>query len=477
MVLKRGFSKREIPGLNYGVIHSQIGFSDGVSIVINQIEGVLVNNLKIPRKNIYYLTGRAKGKFLNVRESELFWDQNKINREVAKSYEKGLGGAKSERVERDLAEAKKIIGNWVRENKIDVLIVHNSSLPLNFISSVSLSRFYGDSIRKRKRTPKYILWWHDSHSERKFYARPSRDIQNYILEGVPGRFVEYIVFINKTQFANAEKYFRKIDKRYPGFYDRVSLNSDVAYNTSGKFIKSFRELENPKDEEGTKQFISDFGVRGLLKRNRLKLEDTLFCLQHTRMINRKRIDFGLKYCYELLSSPKNSSYKAVYFLVSGQSTVDTARKKLEDYYKKLVVQYPKKKVFLIFAEDYSKKTSLLFEEYPKIFAQLGGFSTFFSEVEGFGNNLLEVLTSGLIPVIYKYPVFKTDIEPYGFKLLALDKYLIDEKNLEEMWRIIKTRALRKKMVEKNLKILKKHFPHKIMAVKLMKAITKERSHI
>jgi mannosylglucosylglycerate synthase len=475
MVVKREFKKKEIPRLNYGIIHSQSGFSDGVSIVMGQIEEVLLNNLKIPKKNINYLVGNSSGNSSNVTEKKILWDQNKVNREMVVSYERGLGGAKSERVEKAIAEAKETIEQWIKKNKIDVLIVHNSSIPINFLYSIALSRYYRDSIRKRKKTPKYVLWWHDSHLERKFYLNPSRDIRNYLLEGVPGRFVEYIVFINKLQFSNAQKYFEKINQRYPGFYDHISLNSDVAYNTSERFIKSFGDLD--KDDGKPKQLIEDFNIKTLLKNSKLKLKDTLFCLQHTRMINRKRIDFALKYCYELLSCSQNKRYKAVYFLVSGQSNGDSSRRKLENYSKKLAKQYPDKKVFLVFAEDYCSKTNLLFEEYPKIFAQLGGFSTYFSDVEGFGNNLLEVLASGLIPVIYKYPVFKTDIEHYGFKLLALDEYKIDEENLVETLKIIRSKNIKKKMVETNLKILKKHFPHKVMAVKLIKAITKERLHI
>ena len=60
---------------------------------------------------------------------------------------------------------------------------------------------------------------------------------------------------------------------------------------------------------------------------------------------------------------------------------------------KLKEEYKTKNLFLIFAEDYYNKTNITFEEYPKIFAKLRGFSTYFSEVEGFGNNLLEVLAS------------------------------------------------------------------------------------
>ncbi len=120
--------------------------------------------------------------------------------------------------------------------------------------------------------------------------------------------------------------------------------------------------------------------------------------------------------------------------------------------------YPDCKGFLVFAEDYYDKTMIIFEDYPKIFAKLKGFSTFFSEVEGFGNNLLEVLASGLIPVIYKYPVFKKDIEKHRLNMVALEKYEIDEEALAKTVEVITNTKKRRKMIEDNLKILKKNFP-------------------
>ena len=47
------FKRSDIKRVKYGVLHSQIGFSDGVSIVIKQIENVMTNNIKIPEKNNY----------------------------------------------------------------------------------------------------------------------------------------------------------------------------------------------------------------------------------------------------------------------------------------------------------------------------------------------------------------------------------------------------------------------------------------
>ena len=139
-----------------------------------------------------------------------------------------------------------------------MLIVHNSSHPVNFVSSVALSRVYRNFIKRKRKTPKYILWWHDSHLERAHFKNPSADVKCYLLEGVPGRFVEHMIFINRLQFSDAKNYFLKIDKRYPGFYNDISFNNCVANNTTDVFVKSFQDIGNSENNVKTKDFMKDF---------------------------------------------------------------------------------------------------------------------------------------------------------------------------------------------------------------------------
>lgn len=474
----KNFKKKDIPKLKYGVIHSQFGFSDGVSIVMKQVEEVLNKNLKIPKKNIFYLVGKSKEKSPNIVEDELLWDRNKINQLMLKDFKKGYGGNKNEKIEKAIFKAKNVIKNFINKNNLDVLFVHNSSHPINFISSIALSRYYKESIKYNKKTPKYILWWHDSHLEREIFKYPAKDVNEYLLEGVPGYSAEYIIFINKSQFGIAKNYFLKLDKKKKGYYEKIALSNEVIHNTTGTYINSFKELESSKFNDKLKEFIKDFKIKELFRKNNLKLSDVLFCLQHTRIVDRKRIDFALKYCYELIDNlKKEKKYKSLYFLVSGQSAVrDKSKKKLIRLNNQLSKKYGFNSLFLIFAEDYYDKTNLLFEDYPKIFAKLKGFSTYFSEIEGFGNNLLEVLASGLIPVIYKYPVFKTDIEKYHLNVVALDKFEINNNDLKNTIEVITNLNKKNNMIKKNLEILKKKFPHKVMAIKLTQAITKRRLH-
>ena len=474
--LETKFSKKDIPKLRYAMIHSRFGYPDGVSIVMKQIEQVMIDNMQIPKENIFYLVGRSKEKSKQIEEAEIIFDGTSIQKMIEKNFKKGFGGRVSERTEKAISKAQRIINEFIDKNKIDVIIAHNACHPVNFVMAVALSRYYRDSLKKNKKTPKYILWWHDSHLEREVFKNPPLDVERYLVQGIPGRFVEYIFFINSLQFSIAKKYFRKIGIHSKGFFDYIYKNHDVIYNTTETFIESYNDLRSYPTERIDK-FLKDFCVMDLLHKNNTTLAQTNFCLQHTRMVDRKRIDFALDYCFALVEkiNKKAKKKRSLYFLISGNDA-DGTRKKLEKQYVNLCEKYGASSVFLVFAEDYYDKTDIKFEEYPRIIARLGGFSTYFSEVEGFGNNLLEVLASGLIPVVYTYPVFKSDIAKFKFNLIQIKKLEVDKESLAQIISILKLPNKRRKWVNENLTILRKKLPHKIIALKLSRGIIRERTH-
>ncbi|MBD3252646.1 hypothetical protein GF386_02865 [Candidatus Pacearchaeota archaeon] len=473
----QNFRKKDVPKLNYGIVHSQVGFSDGVSIVMSQIEKIMINNLGISKSNIYYLVGKAKTPGPYIRQKRVFWHKTKTNRTVQRHFEEGFGGALSEKIEAKIKIAKQEIKKFIDDKKIDVLIIHNSSHPVNFISSIAVSRYYRDQINKGKKTPKYILWWHDSHLERERFAKPAMDVKKYLLEGVPGRYVEYIVFINKQQFHNAQEYFKELDERSPGLYDTLFHNHAVIYNTATAFINTVDDLKSVKYRERVDKFLEDFKINELLTINKLKLDDVQFCLQHTRIVPRKRIDFALEWTYELFSKLKEKKlYKGFIFFISGHHGDEFSdyKKELIKLNKELSKKYNTKRFFLVFAED-CPKANISFEEIPVIIRKLGGIGTYFSEIEGFGNNLLEMLAAGIIPAVYTYPVFITDIAKYKFKIVLLDKFEVTPESIKEMVNVIKSKRIKMTWANKNLEILRKKLSHEIIAPKLTRAIIRKRN--
>jgi mannosylglucosylglycerate synthase len=461
--------KKEVSGLRYGMLHCRFGDPEGVSIVMKQVEGVLKDYLGVSEENVFYLIGDSKVKSENITESKILWDYTPINRLMQENYERGYSEKELVKIEEEINLAKEEIRKWVEETKIDVLIAHNSAHPVNFVSSVALSRYYKESIEKGKKTPKYVLWWHDSHLEREFFLHPEKKVKEYLIEGVCGPYVEYILFINSIQFKTAKKYFRAIDEKFPGFYERIEKNHNFVYNTTDIFIKDFKEIFSERNNLLLQKFLNDFEINE-------DYSKTLFVLQHTRLVQRKKIDFALKYCYDLLGElRKKTSYDKIYFFISGHSA-DNTREKLMELNEELKGEFGEG-VKLVFAEDTYSKTSLKFEDYPLIFSKLNGISTYFSNVEGFGNNLLEVMASGIVPIVYKYPVFKNDIEKYNFNLIAFDEYKLNKDNLEKTINLILDNDKKEKWINENLEILKNNFSHKTMADKLRRSINSERLHI
>jgi mannosylglucosylglycerate synthase len=481
-IKKRGFvkfKKKDIPKLRYGIIHSQFGFTDGVSIVMKQIETIMTKEMDIPRDHIYYLVGQAKSSYINLTRNKILWHKNKVNKLMLKYFNKGYGGGISEQIELEINKTKTIIKDFIEKNKIDVVIAHNSSHPVNFISSVALSRYYRDNVNENKKTPKYLVWWHDSHLERERFKNPAVDVDRYLRQGVPGLYVEYIIFINTTQYDLAKNYFMEIGKDKLGYYEEILENHDVVYNFADILINSFKDLKKLKYAVLITNFLDGFGIKNTLQENNISLNDVQFVLQHTRIVPRKRIDFALKYSYELFDELKKKSKKrAMVFFVSGHSGDEKKyyKRKLINLNKKLSEKYNTNKFFLIFAEDYPN-INLNFEEYPIVFARLGGISTYFSEIEGFGNNLLEVLSGGLMPIVYTYPVFRKDIAKYNFNIVCLDKFEIDDESINKTIDLIIKDRKRSQLSDKNIEILKKKFPHKIFAAKLKRAIIRRRTHV
>ncbi|MBR9704696.1 hypothetical protein GOV12_04745 [Candidatus Pacearchaeota archaeon] len=466
--------QKKISKMNIGVIHSQVGFDDGVSIVMEQVEEVMSKNLNIPKSNIFYLVGKSKKSLKRITEKEVLWHKNSTNSLLNFHYNKGFGGALSEKIEQSIGLAKEAIKEFVYGKKIDILIVHNSSHPVNFVSSVAISRFYRDEINLGKKPPRYILWWHDSHLERERYKNPSRDIKNYLLEGVPGKYVNYIVYINRLQFENSQKYLKELDSRSPGFYKKLIKNHTVIYNTATTYINKFSDLHKEEYSLGVERFLKDYKIKEIIEKNKISLKDIQFCLQHTRIVKRKRIDFALEYCYEIFERLKSEKMsKAFVFLVSGPSGDEAGdyKKELIELNKKLRKDYNTDKFFLIFSED--KKSDISFEDIPPLIARLGGFSTYFSEVEGFGNNLLEVFASGLIPVLYAYPVYLKELSEHNFRAVELNKFEIFPESIEKLLNYLKDDDSKRNAANYNIKTLKKEFSHRTIAPKLRRAIIRD----
>jgi hypothetical protein len=111
-----------------------------------------------------------------------------------------------------------------------------------------------------------------------------------------------------------------------------------------------------------------------------------------------------------------------------------------------------------------------FDEIPSIIASYGGIGTYFSQVEGYGNNLLEMVSFALPVVINKYEVYKKEIEPLGFKFPSVENTTLTDEVIDQAHEILVDVRKRNQMVKHNLDILHEKLDHRIIAEKMLPLI-------
>ena len=130
-----------------------------------------------------------------------------------------------------------------------------------------------------------------------------------------------------------------------------------------------------------------------------------------------------------------------------------------EYYTEKCKSNPESNVILIFGENniLSHRDIIVdnkyykFAEIPSVIAAHGGIGTYFSDVEGFGNNLLEMISMGLPAVINKYEVYKEEIEKFGFEFPAIDNTGITTELVDQTYRLLTDIEYRNQVVLHNLK--------------------------
>lgn len=468
-----------ISHLNIGILHSLIGKNDGVSIVIDQSVEAMVNHLEIPLGNIYFLSAHTSPRF-NSFTDEVFWHKNDIHKEIVNNFSSEPPPFLDSMIHENAMYAKEVIEKFIEKNKIDFLIAHNTSHPYNFITAVGLGYYLEERRRKGYTWPKVISWWHDSYFERGKFSSPNKVVKKY-LQYLPGLELDGIVFINKTQPDYAKiimkKYGRNDYKEYLRKYSVIIPNTcDVSWNWKSRDWKSSK-LQAPEPDSYNRSFYRDIGLLDKIKKRDLTINDAVILLQHTRVVPRKKIETAIDFGFKLEEKfRKNNNRKCIVLLVSGHSGDEEEEYKtfLKNYADEKGRRCPDAEFILIFGEKniFSHRDIIVdkkyykFSEIPLIVAASGGIGTYFSEIEGYGNNLLETVSSGLPTVINKYEIYENEIEPLGFKLPSIKNGKLTEKVVHEAYELLTDIPARNKLIAHNLKVLEKRLSHRIIAKKL-----------
>jgi glycosyltransferase involved in cell wall biosynthesis len=87
--------------------------------------------------------------------------------------------------------------------------------------------------------------------------------------------------------------------------------------------------------------------------------------------------------------------------------------------------------------------------------------TYPSEYEGFGNAFLEAVYFRRPIVCKRYPIFRRDIEPCGFRTIAFDDF-ITSKLVKDVDRLLADPRRVAEMVEHNYGVARQHFSYEVL---------------
>lgn len=475
-----------ISHLNVGILHSLIGKNDGVSIVIDQTVNAMVKDMGIGLGNIYFLAAHTSPRF-NAQTNDVFWHKSKIHKEIISEFNTEPSEMLDQHIHENALYAKKVLKKFIKENNIDLIIAHNTSHPYNFITAVGLGYLIEELRGRGVIWPKVMVWWHDSYFERPIFSNPNPVIKKY-LKYIPGTFNDGIAFINHSQPEIAKKLFtsqgfEKVDHFFNERAIVVPNTSDIPWDWNAIDWENTEEMVFPEPDNYNDSFFEDVGLVAEVESRGFTMDETRILLQHTRIVPRKKIEVAIDLAFMLDQKyHKCKNRKCIAVLISGHSGDEQNEYKayLNDYYKQKCEEHPDANVVMVFGEHcilshrdiIVDKKYYKFAEIPAIVASAGGMGTYFSEIEGYGNNLLEMICYALPVVINRYEVYKTDIEHLDFRLPAIDDCKLNEELIEVSYLMLEDTDYRNKLVQHNLHILEEKLDHRIIAEKLEPLITK-----
>ena len=477
--------KPALSSARIGTVHTLLCFNDGVSIVINQIVESLQTYLSVPPENFAFACGKYDGDLYDqVWVDDSLWHKDDTVVYALTHFETDPPPTDLEtRIEKRVEDAKKAIARFFDESGVDLIIAHNTGHPVNLIYALALNRLYEERKKTGQHLPHYLMWWHDSHLERDRFQNPNPLMHRYLMEEVPGPHVEGIVFINRGQWEIARTYFEQLTNMDPKIANKLQRSHIVIPNTcdipNNWPADPDQKYFAPKLDPYNDDFLDAMGIEGRLAAEDKSLDDCLLFLQHTRVVPRKRIDHAIDFCFAMADRfNKESRDKKVFLLISG-STGDELSDDVTDLTNHLQTRHserPDLDVEIIWGESriHSKREVVdgvkyySFAEVPAIVAYYGGMGTYFSDVEGFGNNLLELISLGVPPVVREYPVYRTDIAIYGFVIPSTPDGTMTSELIEGAYKILTDVDHRKFLVKKNVELLAENLGHNKISENLNK---------
>ncbi len=234
--------------------------------------------------------------------------------------------------------------------------------------------------------------------------------------------------------------------------EHVVINTRAAEELSRRTGISCRVIPNVMDFDSPPAPIDDYARQF---RTTVGLaDDDLLILQPTRVVARK----GIEHAIELVRLLDNPRCKLVITHASGDEG-DSYAQHLRRFAKLLGVP-------LIFADRWIGDRRGTNQDGQPVFTIADAYGqadlvTYTSTYEGFGNAFLEAVYYKCPVVCNRYAVFRTDIEPCGFRTILVDGFLTDE-TVSQARRVLQDPSWRNEMVEHNYAVARQFFSYQVL---------------
>jgi len=389
--------------MNIALCHFRVGETDGVSLEMDKWK-IALEQLG---HHIIYIAGSQGTSQAKVIPSLHY--QHPLNNKIADNVYRHFQDYESEEdLEKEIADLAKVIEKdlitCMKENKID-LIIPNNILSLGWGLSAGIA--FTNAIKKT--SVKALCHHHDFYWERDFYSNPQ-------VSFVPGLLSGYFPPVHKRISHVCINHIAKDELN-----KRSGIRADVIPNVFD-FQKNIISVD-----DYNRDMRKEFGIK----------EGDLVFLQATRIVRRKAIELAIDLVAEvkknkeflinkkLYHGPVFRSDNKIYLVFAGKNED-------EDYYRDLLAYADQKGVQILDISN-SVNHERTMEDGVKKYSLWDAYSitdiiTYPSILEGWGNQFLEGIAARLPIVVYKYPVFLTDIEKFEFNVISLGSTYAESSN-------------------------------------------------
>lgn len=242
----------------------------------------------------------------------------------------------------------------------------------------------------------------------------------------------------------------------------VVINSLAGEEFSRRTGQSCRIIPNvmnfesppPEPDDHARRFRGEIGLAG----------DDFLVLQPTRIVERK----GIEHAIELVRRLEMPNAKFVITHASGDEG-DAYNERVREFAALLGVE------LLCVDDRISEDRSPMKDGRPRFtigdaYSQ-ADLVTYPSEYEGFGNAFLEAVYHRKPVVCNRYAIYRTDIEPCGFRVVLFDGFITGE-TLDHVRRVLEDEDYRRGMVDHNYEVANRFFSYSVLEEELRAVMTR-----